>query len=196
MHAWRGGDGKYVSGLFQSAGGIRVVYQLGRIGTPDATMERLNRVARILRYRRRIIQGLHSFEGHTRGKRKRDRGGGFAIDGGVAEYRDAGGEILAKLSSRKRFIEDIVEPIKLISRLTGQGQIREGQADDAVYRGGGGGAGYGDCEVYVGALRPAESEKDLLQRISRRAWGRGDRHKLNIRTTYLRGNTGYTRLIF
>jgi len=32
-----------------------------------------------------------------------------------------GAKHLAKLSSRKRFIEDIVEPIKLISRLTGKG---------------------------------------------------------------------------
>jgi predicted DNA-binding helix-hairpin-helix protein len=32
-----------------------------------------------------------------------------------------GAKYLAKLSGRKRFIEDIVEPIKLISRLTGRG---------------------------------------------------------------------------
>jgi len=32
-----------------------------------------------------------------------------------------GAKYLAKLSDRKRFIEDIVEPIKLISRLTGRG---------------------------------------------------------------------------
>jgi predicted DNA-binding helix-hairpin-helix protein len=32
-----------------------------------------------------------------------------------------GAKHLAKLSSKKRFIEDIVEPIKLISRLTGRG---------------------------------------------------------------------------
>ena len=92
----------------------------GVLGTPDATMERLNRVARILRYRRgyrgyihlKVIPGASA----------------NAIEEAVSlstavslNIETPGAKHLAKLSSRKRFIEDIVEPIKLISRLTGRG---------------------------------------------------------------------------
>ena len=92
----------------------------GVCGTPDATMERLNRVARILRYRRgyrgyihlKVIPGASA----------------NAIEEAVSlstavslNIETPGAKHLAKLSSRKRFIEDIVEPIKLISRLTGRG---------------------------------------------------------------------------
>ena len=38
------------------------------------------------------IQGLHSPQGHPGRKRRRDRGGGFAVDCRVAQYRDAGSE--------------------------------------------------------------------------------------------------------
>jgi predicted DNA-binding helix-hairpin-helix protein len=83
-------------------------------------MERLNRIARILRYRRdfrgyihlKIIPGASA----------------NAIEEAVSlstavslNIETPGANHLAKLSSRKRFIEDIVEPIKLISRLTGRG---------------------------------------------------------------------------
>jgi predicted DNA-binding helix-hairpin-helix protein len=92
----------------------------GVLGTPDATMERLNRIARILRYRRgfrgyihlKIIPGASA----------------NAIEEAVSlstavslNIETPGASHLAKLSSRKRFVEDIVEPIKLISRLTGRG---------------------------------------------------------------------------
>jgi predicted DNA-binding helix-hairpin-helix protein len=92
----------------------------GVLGTPDATMERLNRVARILRYQRgyrgyihlKVIPGASA----------------NAIEEAVSlstavslNIETPGAKHLAKLSSRKRFIEDIVEPIKLISRLTGRG---------------------------------------------------------------------------
>lgn len=92
----------------------------GVLGTPDATMERLNRVARILRYRRgyrgyihlKVIPGASA----------------NAIEEAVSlstavslNIETPGAKYLAKLSGRKRFIEDIVEPIKLISRLTGRG---------------------------------------------------------------------------
>jgi predicted DNA-binding helix-hairpin-helix protein len=92
----------------------------GVLGSPDATMEQLNRVARILRYKRgfrgyihlKIIPGASA----------------NAIEEAVAlstavslNIETPGANHLAKLSTRKRFIEDIVEPIKLISRLTGRG---------------------------------------------------------------------------
>ncbi|HSW38166.1 MAG TPA: radical SAM protein [Acidobacteriota bacterium] len=92
----------------------------GVIGTPDATMEQLNRVARILRYRRgfrgyihlKIIPGASA----------------AAIEEAVSlstavslNIETPGAKHLARLSSRKHFIDDIVEPIKLISRLTGRG---------------------------------------------------------------------------
>ena len=100
-----------VFGLFLSS---------GVLGTPDATMERLNRIARILRYKRgyrgyihlKVIPGASA----------------NAIEEAVSlstavslNIETPGAKHLAKLSSRKRFIEDIVEPIKLISRLTGRG---------------------------------------------------------------------------
>jgi predicted DNA-binding helix-hairpin-helix protein len=92
----------------------------GVLGSPDATMEQLNRVARILRYKRgfrgyihlKIIPGASA----------------SAIEEAVSlstavslNIETPGADRLAKLSTRKRFIEDIVEPIKLISRLTGRG---------------------------------------------------------------------------
>jgi len=92
----------------------------GVLGTPDATMERLNRVARILRYRRKFRGYIHL--------KVIPGASSNAIEEAVSlstavslNIETPGAKYLAKLSSRKRFIEDIVEPIKLISRLTGRG---------------------------------------------------------------------------
>ncbi len=92
----------------------------GVLGTPDATMERLNRVARILRYK----QG---FKGYIHLK-VIPGASAAAIEDAVSlstavslNIETPGAKHLAMLSDRKRFIEDIVEPIKLISRLTGKG---------------------------------------------------------------------------
>jgi predicted DNA-binding helix-hairpin-helix protein len=96
----------------------------GVLGTPDATMEQLNRVARILRYR-------HKFKGYIHLKIIPGASAG-AIEEAVSlstavslNIETPGAAHLAKLSSRKRFVEDIVEPIKLISRLTGRGNKYE-----------------------------------------------------------------------
>jgi predicted DNA-binding helix-hairpin-helix protein len=96
----------------------------GILGTPDATMERLNRIARILRYRR-------SFRGYVHLKIIPGASAN-AIEEAVSlstavslNIETPGADHLARLSSRKRFIEDIVEPIKLISRLTGRGNKHE-----------------------------------------------------------------------
>jgi predicted DNA-binding helix-hairpin-helix protein len=96
----------------------------GVVGSPDATMERLNRVARILRYR-------HNFRGYIHLKII-PGASAAAIEEAVSlstavslNIETPGAVHLARLSSRKRFIEDIVEPIKLISRLTGRGNKYE-----------------------------------------------------------------------
>jgi predicted DNA-binding helix-hairpin-helix protein len=96
----------------------------GVLGTPDATMERLNRIARILRYRR-------GFRGYIHLK-VIPGASAAAIEEAVSlstavslNIETPGAEHLARLSSHKRFIEDIVEPIKLISRLTGRGNRYE-----------------------------------------------------------------------
>lgn len=90
------------------------------LGTPDATMERLNRVARILRYRRKYKGYIHLkvIPGASANAMEE----AVALSTAVSlNIETPGAKHLAKLSSRKRFIEDIVEPIKLISRLTGRG---------------------------------------------------------------------------
>ena len=104
-----------VFGLFLSS---------GVLGTPDATMERLNRIAKILRYRR-------SFRGYIHLK-VIPGASANAIEEAVKlstavslNIETPGAKYLAKLSDKKRFIEDIVEPIKLISRLTGRGNKYE-----------------------------------------------------------------------
>jgi predicted DNA-binding helix-hairpin-helix protein len=92
----------------------------GVLGSPDATMEQLNRIARILRYKR-------GFKGYIHLK-VIPGASANAIEEAVSlstavslNIETPGANHLAKLSTRKRFIEDIVEPIKLISRLTGRG---------------------------------------------------------------------------
>lgn len=104
-----------VFGLFLSS---------GVLGTPDATMERLNRIAKILRYRR-------SYRGYIHLK-VIPGASANAIEEAVKlssavslNIETPGAKYLAKLSGKKRFLEDIVEPIKLISRLTGRGNKYE-----------------------------------------------------------------------
>jgi predicted DNA-binding helix-hairpin-helix protein len=92
----------------------------GVIGTPDNTAERINAIARVLRYR-------HKFKGYIHLK---------VIPGSsVAAIEEAvslassvslnietpGAENLSKLSHKKGYIRDIIEPIKLISQLTQKG---------------------------------------------------------------------------
>lgn len=100
-----------VFGLFLSS---------GVAGSPNATMERLNRVARLLRSK-------HGFRGYIHLKIIPG-----ACDAAIEEalslsstvsvnIETPGEKNLAKLSNRKRYIEDIIQPIKLISRLTARG---------------------------------------------------------------------------
>ncbi len=141
-----------VFGLFLSS---------GVLGTPDATMERLNRIARILRHRRgyrgyihlKVIPGASA----------------NAIEEAVSlstavslNIETPGAKHLAKLSSKKRFIEDIVEPIKLISRLTGRGNKYASRKQTTQF--------------VVGAADETDSE------IVKYMWGLYDR--LNLRRIY------------
>jgi len=100
-----------VFGLFLSS---------GVLGSPDATMDRLNGVSRLLRKR-------HGFRGYIHLKIIPG-----ASDAAVQEavslasavslnIETPGEKNLAKLSQKKKYIRDIIEPIKLISKLTGRG---------------------------------------------------------------------------
>ena len=100
-----------VFGLFLSS---------GVAGSPDATMDRLNGVAKLLRRK-------HRFKGYIHLKIIPG-----ASDAAVEEavslasavslnIETPGEKALAKLSQKKQYIHDIIEPIKLISRLTARG---------------------------------------------------------------------------
>jgi predicted DNA-binding helix-hairpin-helix protein len=104
-----------VFGLFLSS---------GVTGSPDLSMDRLNSVARLLRRR-------HGFRGYIHLKIIPG-----ASDAAVEEavslasavslnIETPGEKNLAKLSAKKNYIRDIIEPIKLISRLTGRGSRYE-----------------------------------------------------------------------
>jgi predicted DNA-binding helix-hairpin-helix protein len=101
-----------VFGLFLSS---------GVIGSADATMDRLNTTARLLRQR-------HKFRGYIHLK-VIPGASNAAIEEAVSlasavslNIETPGEKNLAKLSTKKRYLQDIIEPIKLISRLTGRGE--------------------------------------------------------------------------
>ena len=100
-----------VFGLFLSS---------GVLGSADATMERLNRVAGLLREKHRFCGYIHLkiIPGAS----------DAAIEEAVSlantvslNIETPGEKRLAKVSEKKRYIQDIIEPIKLISKLTGAG---------------------------------------------------------------------------
>ena len=104
-----------VFGLFLSS---------GVFGSADATMEKLNRTARILR-------GKHNFRGYIHLKII-PGASEAAIEETVSlastvslNIETPGEKNLAKLSEKKKYIRDIIEPIKLISRLTTRGSKYE-----------------------------------------------------------------------
>jgi len=100
-----------VFGLFLSSG---VLY------SPDATMDRLNSVARILRQK-------HNFKGYIHlkiipGASDAAVEDALSLASAVSlNIETPGRKNLEKLSKKKRYIQDIIEPIKLISRLTRRG---------------------------------------------------------------------------
>ncbi len=92
----------------------------GVIATPDVTMDRLNTTARLLRQRHQFRGYIHLkiIPGASRA----------AIDEAVAlasavslNIETPGAANLAKLSSRKDYLRDIIDPIKHISQLTARG---------------------------------------------------------------------------
>ena len=102
---------KKVFGLFLSS---------GVIGTPDQTMDRLNGIIETLRRK-------YGFKGYVHLKII-PGASAAAIEKAVSlstavslNIETPGAEYLSRLSGRKDFLRDIVEPIKLISRLTGKG---------------------------------------------------------------------------
>lgn len=104
-----------VFGLFLSS---------GVLGSADATMERLNAVARLLRKK-------HKFRGYIHLKII-PGASDAAIEEAISlastvslNIETPGAKNLTKLSDKKEYIKDIIEPIKLISRLTARGMKYE-----------------------------------------------------------------------
>jgi len=100
-----------VFGLFLSS---------GVLGSADATMDRLNAAARLLRKK-------YGFRGYIHLKII-PGASDAAVEDAVSlastvslNIETPGAKNLAKLSEKKRYIEDIIEPIKLITRLTARG---------------------------------------------------------------------------
>ncbi|MBW7990087.1 MAG: radical SAM protein [Planctomycetes bacterium] len=100
-----------VFGLFLSS---------GVLSSADATMDKLNGVARLLRKK-------HRFRGYIHLKII-PGASDAAIEEAVSlssavslNIETTGAKRLAKVSNKKRYIQDIIEPIKLISRLTERG---------------------------------------------------------------------------
>ncbi|MEN8128049.1 MAG: radical SAM protein, partial [Planctomycetota bacterium] len=96
----------------------------GVIGTPDNTMERINSIARILRYR-------HQFKGYMHlkiipGVSKAAIEEAVALAKAVSlNIETPGADNLAKVSHKKDYLTDIIEPIKYISQLTARGNRYE-----------------------------------------------------------------------
>jgi len=124
-----------VFGLFLSS---------GVFGSADATMDKLNRIARLLREK-------YSFRGYIHlkvipGASDAAIEDALSLATAVSLNIETPGQAnLAKLSSRKRYIRDIIEPIKLISRLTGRGAKYEGVKQTTQFIVGA--AGESDAEI-------------------------------------------------
>jgi predicted DNA-binding helix-hairpin-helix protein len=124
-----------VFGLFLSS---------GVFGSPDTTMERLNQIARMLRIK-------YSFRGYIHLKII-PGASNAAIEDAVSlstavslNIETPGQANLAKLSDKKNYIRDIIEPIKLISRLSGRGAKYEGVKQTTQFIVGA--AGESDAEI-------------------------------------------------
>jgi len=124
-----------VYGLFLSS---------GVLGSADATMDRLNSVARLLRKK-------YGFKGYIHLKII-PGAGAAAIEEAVSlasavslNIETPGENNLAKLSEKKNYIRDIIEPIKLISKLVGRGSKYEGTKQTTQFIVGA--AGESDVEI-------------------------------------------------
>ncbi len=104
-----------VYGLFLSS---------GVLGSADATMDKLNGVARLLRKKHRFRGYIHLkiIPGASDAAIREAVSLASAVS---LNIETPGEKRLAKVSKKKRYIQDIIEPIKLISRLTGRGSRYE-----------------------------------------------------------------------
>ena len=145
----------------------------GLIGSADNTMEQLNRVARILRSREKYRGYIHL--------KVIPGASDAAIEEAVSlssavslNIETPGADKLAKLSSKKDYLRDIIEPMKLISRLTAKGTKyhRVKQTTQFIV----GAAGESDNEIvkYMGGLY----DRLRLQRIYFSAYQNGDADEL------------------
>lgn len=150
---------KKVFGLFLSS---------GVVGSPDATMDRLTTTARLLRRK-------HGFRGYIHLK-VIPGASDAAIEEAVSlasavslNIETPGAANLARLSSRKDYIRDIIEPIKLISRLTARGTrfAKVKQTTQFIV----GAAGESDTDIvkYMGGLY----DRLKMQRIYFSAYQKG-----------------------
>jgi putative DNA modification/repair radical SAM protein len=138
-----------VFGLFLSS---------GVIGSADATMDRLNSTAKILRRN-------HRFKGYIHLKII-PGASDAAIEEAVSlasavslNIETPGEKNLAKLSNKKKYIGDIIEPMKLISKLVGRESRFEGTKQTTQF--------------IVGAA--GESDAEIVKYM----WGLYDRLNLN-----------------
>jgi predicted DNA-binding helix-hairpin-helix protein len=100
-----------VFGLFLSS---------GVCGCPDTAMDRLNSVAELLRRKYRFKGYIHLkiIPGASDAAIRQ----AVSVSSAVSLNIEVPGEkFLARLSSKKNYIKDIIEPVKLISRLTAPG---------------------------------------------------------------------------
>lgn len=133
---------KKVFGLFLSS---------AVLGTPDRTMDRLTSVAEILRR-------CHGFRGYIHlkvipGASHAAIERAVSLSSAVSLNMETPGQHhMAKLSEKKNFIRDIVEPIKLISRLTAKGSRHQAVRQTTQFIVGA--AGEADVEIvkYMGGL--------------------------------------------
>ena len=158
--------------VFMDYYGQREVFGLflssGVVGSPDATMERLNGTARILRkkYRFRGYIHLKIIPGASDAAIEE----AVSLSSAVSLNIETPGEKnLAKLSAKKKYIRDIIEPIKLISKLTSCGGKYAGVKQTTQFIVGA--AGESDAEIvkYMGGLY----NRLKLQRIYFSAYQKG-----------------------
>ncbi len=131
-----------VFGLFLSS---------GVVGSPDATMDRLTTTARLLRRK-------HGFKGYIHlkiipGASPAAIEEAVSLASAVSLNIETPGEAhLARVSHKKNYLRDIIEPIKLISRLTARGTrfAKVKQTTQFIV----GAAGESDAEIvkYMGGL--------------------------------------------
>ncbi|MBU4201487.1 MAG: radical SAM protein [Verrucomicrobia bacterium] len=93
----------------------------GVIGSPDRTMEQLNAVAALLRRKHRFRGYIHLkiIPGASDAAIRET----LSLASAVSINIETPGEAhCRKLSGRKRFLEDIIHPLKLVARLTAKGE--------------------------------------------------------------------------